>query len=157
MNPRAPVRPWPEIGDLGYPAIVVKIEEAQAGLRALWPGELDPAGGLQALADDPLHRDVPVIAESLHVEPDVGFPAADLLLGLGAAVDHIVGEQCAERIPVPSLRRGPVGRDHLMRAGHAGQSTRAAGHRGLWWSWPGRGLQPEGTFRGCSSVPHRGA
>src|SRR5215468_133880 len=116
------IRVGPEVGDLGNPAIVAEFKEAQTGLSALWPGELDPAGGVLAFADDPLYRDVPVIGEALHVEPDVGFPAADLLPGLRAAVEHIVGEQCAERIPVPGLRRGPVARDHLMRAGHAEQA-----------------------------------
>ena len=50
-------------------------------------------------------------------------PAADLLPGLGAAVDHVVGEQRAERLPVPGLGRGPVGCDHLMRVGDARQAT----------------------------------
>src|SRR5215475_1008718 len=118
------IRVGPEVGDLGNPALVPEFEEAQTGLRTLLPGELDPARGVLALADDPLYRDVPVIGEALHVEPDVGFPAADLLPGLGAAVEHIVGEQCAERIPVPGLRRGPVGRDHLVRAVHMGHATR---------------------------------
>lgn len=61
----------PEVGDPGDPAIVSKIKEAQAGLRALSPGELDPAGGVEVLADNLPHRDVPVIGEALHVEPDV--------------------------------------------------------------------------------------
>ena len=119
------VRVGPEVRDQGDPAVVGEIEEAQAGLRAFWPGELDPAGGVPAFADDPLHGDVPVVGEAFHVEPDVGFPAADPLPGLGAAVDHVVGEQRAERIPVPGLGRGPVGRDHLMRVGHGRQATGA--------------------------------
>src|SRR5580704_14954178 len=116
----------PEVGDLGDLAVVCEVKEAQAGLRALLAGELDPAGGVLAFADDPLHGDVPVIREALHVEPDVGFPPADLLPGLRAAVDHVAGQQGAERVPVPGLRRGPVGRDYLMRVGHATQTTRTA-------------------------------
>jgi hypothetical protein len=84
----------------------------------------------------PLERDVPVIGEALHVEPDVGFPAADLLPGLGPAVDHVVGQQGAERVPISGFRHVPVGRDHLMRAGPAGHSTPAAGHWSMRWSRP---------------------
>ena len=73
----------PEVGDPGDLAVVCELEEAQAGLRALLPGELDPAGRVLALGDDLLHCDVPVIGEALHVEPDVGVPAADLFPGLG--------------------------------------------------------------------------
>ena len=114
----------PEVGDQGDLAVFVELEEAQAGLRALLPGELDPAGRVLALGDDLLHRDVPVIGEALHVEPDVGVPAADLLPGLGAAVDHVAGKQCAERLPVPGLCRGPVRCHYFMRVGHARQATR---------------------------------
>src|SRR5205807_8646468 len=89
------VRVGPEIGDSDNSAVVVQIEEAQAGLRPLWPGELDQAGGVQTLADDPHYRKVPVIGESLHVEPDVRLPAAHLLPGLGTAVHNIVGKQRA--------------------------------------------------------------
>jgi mycothiol synthase len=85
------VRFGPEIGDPGDPAVVSELEEAQAGLRAVRPVELDPAGCVPALADDLLHRDVPVVVEAVHVEPDVGVPAADLLPGLRAAVDHMIG------------------------------------------------------------------
>src|SRR5579863_675773 len=98
----------PEIGDPGDPAVVGELEEAQPGLRAFRAGELDPAGGVLALADDPLHGDVPVVREALHVEPEVGFPAANLLPGLGAAIEHVVGEHGTERVPVPGLGRGPV-------------------------------------------------
>src|SRR6516162_7659318 len=118
------VRFGPEVNDPGDLAFVVEIKEAQAGLPALWPGELDPAGRVLTLADDPLHRDVPVIGEALCVEPEVGCPAADLLPGLGTSVDHIVGDQRTERIPVPGLRRGPVGRDHFVRIAHVRQATR---------------------------------
>ena len=111
----------PEVGDPGDLAVVGEIEEAQAGLGAFWPGELGPARCVLAFADDPLHGEVPVVGEAFDVEPDVGVPAADLLPGLGAAVEHVVGEQRAERIPVPGLGRGPVGRDHVMRTGHGGQ------------------------------------
>ena len=69
----------PEVGDQGDLAVAGEFEEAQAGLGAFWPGELDPAGCVLTLGDDPLHRNVPVIGEALHVEPDVGVPAADLL------------------------------------------------------------------------------
>jgi hypothetical protein len=48
----------PEVGDLGDLVIVAEIKEAQAGLRAFLPGDLDPAGGVLTLADDPVHRDV---------------------------------------------------------------------------------------------------
>ena len=34
----------PEVGDQGDLAVFVELEEAQAGLRALLPGERDPAG-----------------------------------------------------------------------------------------------------------------
>jgi hypothetical protein len=54
----------PEVGNPGDPAIVSEFEKAQAGLCALVAGELDPAGGVLTLADDPLHRDVPVIGEA---------------------------------------------------------------------------------------------
>src|SRR5260370_5550491 len=118
------VRIGPEVGDQGDLAVVSEIKEAQAGLRALRPGELDPAGGVPALTDDPLYGDVPVVREALHVEPEVGFPAAYLLPGLRAAVEHVVGQQCAERVPVPGLGRGPVGRDHVMRVGQTRHTTR---------------------------------
>ena len=75
----------PEVGDLGDLAVVGEIEEAQARLGALRPGELDPAGGVPAFAGDPLHGEVPVVGEAFRVEPDVGVPAADLLPGLGTA------------------------------------------------------------------------
>jgi hypothetical protein len=107
----------PEVGDHGDLAVVGEIEEAQAGLGAFWPSELDPAGCVPAFADDSLHGEVPVVTEAFNVEPDIGVPAADLLPGLGTAVDHVVGKQCAERMPVPGLGRGPVGGDHLMRVG----------------------------------------
>src|SRR3984885_11547807 len=97
----------PEVGDQSDLAVVGEIEEAQAGLGAFWPGELGPAGCVLAFADDPLHGEV----------PDVGVPAADLLPGLRAAVNHVIGKQRAERLPVPGLGRSPVGCDHLMRAG----------------------------------------
>src|SRR5215475_4892007 len=58
------IRVGPEVGDLGNQAIVAEFKEAQTGLRALLPGELDPTGGVQALPDDPVHRDVPVIGEA---------------------------------------------------------------------------------------------
>src|SRR6476660_9560859 len=113
----------PEVGDQGDLAVVGEIEEAQAGLAASWPGDLDPAGCALAFADDSLHGEVPVVREAVHVEPDIGISAADLLPGLGAAVSHVVGEQRAERIPVPGLRRGPVGRDYRMRAGDGGKAA----------------------------------
>ena len=59
------VRIGPEVGDPGDLAIVSKLEKAQPGLGALRPVELDPAGRVLTLADDPLHRDVPVVAETL--------------------------------------------------------------------------------------------
>src|ERR1700750_1466282 len=105
----------PEVGDQGDLAVVGEVEDARAGLGAFWPGELDPAGCVLASADDPLHGEVPVVAEALHVEPDVGVPAADLLPGLGAVVDHVVGEQRAERLPVPGLWPRPGGGGHLLR------------------------------------------
>src|SRR5207248_6587534 len=74
-------------------------------------------------------RDMPVIAEALDVEPEVGLTAAYLLPGLRAAVDHVGGDQGTERLPVPGLRRGPVGRDHLMRLGHNRHATRRVRHR----------------------------
>src|SRR5580704_5920784 len=92
-----------EVGDQGDLAVVCEIKEAQAGIGALRYGDFDPAGCMLPLANDPLHRDVPLIGEALCVEPDVGFPAPDLFPGLGATVDHISGEQRAERIPVPGL------------------------------------------------------
>lgn len=46
----------PEVGDRGDLAVVSEIKEAQAGLRALLPGELDPAACVLTLADDPRHR-----------------------------------------------------------------------------------------------------
>ncbi len=123
------IRIGPEIGDPGDQAVVAEFEEAQAGLGAFRAGEIHPAGGVLVLAHDPLHREVPVVGEALHVEPQVGLPATDLLPGLRAAVDHVVGEQGAERVPVPGLCRGPVGRDHLMRLGHTGHATRRVRHR----------------------------
>ena len=62
----------PEVGDQGDLAVVGEIEEAQAGLGAFWPGELDPAGCALAFADDSLHGEVPVVGEAFHVEPDIG-------------------------------------------------------------------------------------
>jgi hypothetical protein len=120
----------PEIGDLGNLAMVAKVEEAQTRLGARWPGELDPAGGVLTLADDPLYHDVPVIRKAFHVEPDVSLPAADLLPGPRTALDDIVGQRCGKRIPVPGLRRGPVGRDRFVRIGHIGQASRQVGHSG---------------------------
>ena len=48
----------PEVGDQDDLAVVGEIEEAQAGLGAFWPGELDPAGCALAFADYPLHGEV---------------------------------------------------------------------------------------------------
>src|SRR5512135_1545578 len=131
----------PEVGDQGDLAVVFELKEAQAGLRALLPGELDPAGRVLTLGDDPLHGEVPVTGEALHVEPDAGALAADLLPGLRAAVDHIAGQQRAERIPVPGLGRGPVRCHYFMRIGYARQAARQAGHcrpRGSTTARPGR-------------------
>jgi hypothetical protein len=58
------VRLGPEVGDPGGLACVAEVEKAQAGLAALWPGGLDPAGCALTLADDLLHRDVPVVKPS---------------------------------------------------------------------------------------------
>src|SRR6266702_2603505 len=113
------VRVRPEVGDPGDQAVVAELEEAQAGLGALRPAELDPARGVPARTDDPLDRDVPGVVEALPVEPEVGLPATHLFPGLRAAVEHIVGDQRAERVPVPGLRRGPVGRDYVVCLGHA--------------------------------------
>ena len=54
----------PEVGDQGDLAVVGEMEEAQAGLGAFWPGELDPAGRAPAFADYPLHGEVPVAGEA---------------------------------------------------------------------------------------------
>jgi AAA+ ATPase superfamily predicted ATPase len=122
------VRVGPEVGDPGDPAVAGQLEEAQARLCSFRAGELDPAGRVLAFADDPLHGEVPVVGEALHVEPEVGVPAAHLFLGLRAAVEHVVGEQRAERRPVPGLGRGPVGGDHFMRVSHAQHATGGARH-----------------------------
>jgi hypothetical protein len=78
------IRLRPEIGDPGNPAIVLQIKEAQARQGSIRHCGVDPAGGVLALADDLLQRNVPVIAEAVHVEPDLGVPAADLLRARGA-------------------------------------------------------------------------
>src|SRR6266705_31546 len=94
------VRVRPEVGDPGDQAVVAELEEAQAGLGALRPAELDPARGVPARTDDPLDRDVPVVVEALPVEPEVGLPATHLFPGLRAAVTS-----CASVMPWHATRR----------------------------------------------------
>ena len=72
-------------------------------------------------AGDPLHRDVPVMGEVLCVEPDVAFPAADLLPGLGASFGSPGSG---------SIVRARLGRSHRQsgsQPGEVGVGVLAAG------------------------------
>ena len=102
------VRVGPEIVDPGDPSCFVQLEEAQPGLPALGTGELDPADGLRAIAEDPFDLEMPGAGEALDVEPDVGRAPAHPLPGLRGLVDDIVGEQRTESAPIARFRRSPV-------------------------------------------------
>ena len=107
---RQVVRVWPEVVNPLDQAGLVELEEAQPRLRSLRASELDPARGAVGLANDPLDLEMPWTRKAFDVEPNVGVPAADAFSGLRALVDHVIGEQPAERVPVPRSRRTPAAR-----------------------------------------------
>ena len=77
----------PEVGDQGDLAPSARSKKRIPGCLL---ARLNGTSWLRAgLGHDSLHAKVPVVGETFDVEPDVGIPAADLLPGLGAAVDHV--------------------------------------------------------------------
>jgi len=110
---RGPVVRYP-----GDPSVLIEVEEANPWIVVTSIRELDPAGRVAALPDDPLDGQMPVAGEALLIEPQVRGTPPNSLPELRRLIHHVLGYQIAEGVPVPVLRRRPVGCHHLVCTVH---------------------------------------